>query len=603
MLHYDGPDDLIGSIADIATQYYVDPRDRDRYQNLLQQNGKVDGLEFRVKCKDGAEIWVANSTRAYFDENGAPTHYEGVVSDITTRKRTQQALRESGQRFRELFNNMRAGVVICDSRDDGAHVVVRDMNEAGLQILVQKKDAVVDRDIQTVFPGIAASGLINTFRRVWRTAVSERHPASPFTVNGQPVWIENFVYRLSSGELVAIYEDVTARREAEEAREALERQIRQAQKMEAIGTLAGGIAHDFNNILFPLIGYAEMLQMDIPPDSPLQKYVDQILKAALRSRDLVTQILSFSRQSDQETRPLHIQPIIKEVLKLLRSSIPTTIAIETAIDPDCGMVLADPTQVHQIIMNLATNAYHAMETTGGVLRVSIETVRISPPEPFDTHLLPGDYVCLTVADTGSGIKPDLLEKIFDPYFTTKEKGKGTGLGLSVVRGIIRHCRGDIRVISTPGTGTKMQVYLPIIERHAVEQSEIVGLLTKGGSERILFVDDEEGVVRMMTLMLERLGYAVTSRTGSLDALETFKTAPDRFDLVITDMTMPNMNGVQLATEIRSIRPTIPIIICTGFSDQIDDARCRRMGLQGLVKKPVITRVIAETIRTALGDGA
>ena len=475
MLRYDSPDDLIAGIQEIATDYYVDPEDRRRFQRLLREDGKVDGMQLCVKCKDGAKIWVTNSTWAYFDDEGSPIHYEGVVSDIT------------------------------------------------------------------------------------------------------------------------------ARREAENARESLERQIRQTQKMEAIGTLAGGIAHDFNNILFPLIGYAEMLQMDIADDSPLQKYVDQILKAALRSRDLVTQILSFSRQGDQPAQPLHIQPIIKEVLKLLRSSIPTTIDIETTIDPKCGMIIADPTQVHQVIMNLATNAYHAMEATGGNLKVSLDTLHIEPSMPFDPPLPPGEYACLGVDDTGSGIQADLLERIFDPYFTTKPKDKGTGLGLSVVLGIVRHCDGDIRVHSTPGQGTRMAAYFPIIEKREAAFTKSAGRPVQGGTERILFVDDEEGVVKMMNLMLKRLGYTVTSRIGSLDALQTFQSMPDRFDLVITDMTMPNMTGVQLAKEIRRVRPTMPIVICTGFSDQIDEARCKRMGLQGLIKKPVITRVMAATIRSALDE--
>jgi CheY-like chemotaxis protein len=369
--------------------------------------------------------------------------------------------------------------------------------------------------------------------------------------------------------------------------------------MEAIGTLAGGIAHDFNNILSPLLGHAELLMSDLNEDSPLQASVNEIYRASLRARDLVQQILAFSRQTEDELKPIKIHPAVKEALTLLRASLPKTINIEQNIDSNCGAVIADPTQIHQIAMNLATNAYHAMEDTGGTLKVALKQVQMEPDQSKNIGLVPGTYACLTVSDTGCGIQKEILDKIFDPYFTTKGKSKGTGLGLSVVHGIVKGYGGDIHIKSEPGKGTEVCVYLPIIESkiekgatHSIESIQ-------GGTEKILLVDDEEAIVRMEQQMLKQLGYQVTTRTGSIDALEAFKANPDRYDLIITDMTMPNMTGIQLAQEIKKIRPEIPIIICTGFSDQINEEKCKAMGIQGYVMKPIVRKEFAGTIRTVL----
>ncbi|KPA13165.1 multi-sensor hybrid histidine kinase [Candidatus Magnetomorum sp. HK-1] len=391
---------------------------------------------------------------------------------------------------------------------------------------------------------------------------------------------------------ISIGRDVTERKK-------MASQLQQSQKIEAIGTLAGGITHDFNNILFPLLGYSEMLKDDIPADSPLQSNINEILKAVFRAKELVKQILTFSRQDDQEMKVMKLQPIIKEALKLIRASIPTTIDIQQNIDPGCGIVYADPTQIHQIIMNLATNAYHAMENTGGYLKVMLKQISIESEQTFFPDLTKGEYALLKVTDTGIGITKDVLDKIFDPYFTTKEKGKGTGLGLSVVQGIVKNCNGDIRIYSEPEKGTEIHVYLPIIERDNLKKEINAPLPIKGGAESILLVDDEEAIVNMLQQMLERLGYRVTKRINCVEALEVFKAKPDFFDLIITDMTMPKMTGAQLTREVKKIRLNIPIVICTGFSEQINEENCKAMGIQGFVMKPVIKREIAEIIRKAL----
>jgi PAS domain S-box-containing protein len=390
--------------------------------------------------------------------------------------------------------------------------------------------------------------------------------------------------------LLQIATDITQMKTMESA-------LRQAQKMEAIGTLAGGIAHDFNNILFPLVGFAEMLQDDLPKGSPQQESVRQILQAASRAKELVQQILAFSRQADHEVKPVKLQPIVQEALKLLRASLPVTITIESDSDPLCRAVIADPTQIHQIIMNLATNAFHAMEPVGGKLGIYLAQVHVEAQKA--PGMLAGEYARLTVTDTGTGIPKKIMEKIFEPYFTTKDKQKGTGLGLSVVMGIVKSSHGDIRVTSEPGQGTTFTVYLPVVERMPAKPATVGTEMLRGGTERILLVDDEEAIVRMEAEMLKRLGYAVTARVGSVEALEAFKACPDRFDLIITDMAMPNMTGIQLGCEIKKIRPKIPIIICTGFSDQINPENCTTLGIQGFVMKPVIRKELAAVIRGLL----
>jgi PAS domain S-box-containing protein len=388
---------------------------------------------------------------------------------------------------------------------------------------------------------------------------------------------------------------------AEIERRRAEEKLRQAQKMESIGTLAGGIAHDFNNILFPLLGFAEMLKEDIPSDSPLQDYIDEILRAALRSKDLVKQILAFSRQGDQNAKPIKLQPIVKEALKLVRSSIPTTIDIQLDIDSGCGVVIADPTQIHQIVMNLATNAYHAMEGTGGRLKVTLKQTLLESGQSVFPELIPGEYAHLSVADTGVGIETGVMDKIFDPYFTTKETGKGTGLGLSVVQGIVKSCNGDICINSEPGKGTEIQVYLPIMDRKIDDKRPAPSEPTQGGHEKILLVDDEEAIVRMEQQMLERQGYRITTCMGSVEALEAFKVNPASFDLLITDMTMPTMTGVQLAGAIKNIRPNMPIILCTGFSYQVNDEESKALGIKGFLMKPVVKSVMAKMVRKVLDE--
>jgi PAS domain S-box-containing protein len=375
--------------------------------------------------------------------------------------------------------------------------------------------------------------------------------------------------------------------------------IQQAQKLEAIGTLAGGIAHDFNNILFSIIGNADMLLDDFPEQGPVRKSLAQIHTGAIRARALVQQILAFARQEETKPAMMKMQPIIKEALNLLRSTIPTTIAITRDIQPDCGPVKADPNQIHQIMMNLATNAYHAMEENGGKLTVTLKEIELGEHDLIYPDMDPGLYACLTVSDTGTGMDKDVVNKIFDPFFTTKEKGKGTGMGLSVVHGIVKSMNGAIHVYSEPGHGTKFHVYLPIVQSVFEHQPVILNGPVTGGNEKILLVDDEEAIIVMEKQALTRLGYDVTSRISSVEALEAFRTNPDRFDLVITDMTMPKMPGDKLAAEMIAIRPDIPILLCTGFSHTLTDEKITSLGIRDILMKPVVIKDLANKIREVL----
>ena len=381
----------------------------------------------------------------------------------------------------------------------------------------------------------------------------------------------------------------------------LEKQLRQAQKMEAIGTLAGGIAHDFNNILTIIIGYAEILLDGVSGDDAMREDLEEVLKAGYRARGLVEQILTFSRQTDQERRPLQIAPIVKEALKLLRASIPKTVEIRENIVPESGMILADPTQIHQVLMNLCTNSAHAMREKGGRLEVGLIDVDLD----YETaaqypDLSPGPYLRLTVSDTGHGMDRTVRERIFDPFFTTKGPGEGTGLGLAMVYGIVKSHRGEITVYSEPGKGTTFHVFLPKVEVESIPSPEPLVPLYQG-KERILFVDDEEAVVQMGRKMLERLGYEVIISTDGREALEIFRSQPEQIDLVITDQTMPNITGAELARELMGIRPDIPIILCTGFSEVISVEEAKALGIREFVMKPFATREIAEITRHVLDN--
>ncbi len=379
-----------------------------------------------------------------------------------------------------------------------------------------------------------------------------------------------------------------------------EQQLRRAQKLEALGTLAGGIAHDFNNVLAGIIGFAEMVLEDTGPDSPEHRRLTLVLKAAHRGRDLVKQVLLFSRQGEQEEKPLALVEVVEDTLKLLRPAFPSTIEIVWKGTADDCRILADPAQMHQVVANLCTNGVHAMRETGGILQlaVSLTIVAEGPPSPI-AEMAPGEYVVLEVSDSGCGMDPETMERIFDPFFTTKGEGEGTGLGLSVSHGIVKGHGGHIAVESATGRGSRFLVYLPRLTEDAIIQDEGVSSSPMGGKERILIVDDEDILVELNRQRLSGFGYDVAATTSSLDALQIFQQAQDSFDLVITDETMPHLTGMDLAAELLRTRPDIPIILCTGHSDKVSPERAREAGIQKLLMKPFDKRELAEAVRQML----
>jgi len=395
--------------------------------------------------------------------------------------------------------------------------------------------------------------------------------------------------------MVGIVQDITGRVE-------LEKQLRQAQKMEAIGTLAGGIAHDFNNMLVPILGYSELLLTKLSPDDPLTRDVLQITKAAGRAKDLIQQILAFSRQDPRERKPFQPHLVVKEALKLIRASLPSTIEIRKMISPECGAILADPTQLHQVIMNLCTNAYHAMRESGGILGVSLTKVTIEDDSKGPrVELAPGDYVLIEVSDTGSGMEQKTLAHIFEPYFTTKRKGEGTGLGLSMVHGIVKSYQGHITVYSEPGKGTRFHVYLPRIAEAPSLAEAVATKPIPTGHERLLVVDDETEITSLLESILTNLGYQVTVINDSEEALARITHTPGAFDLLITDITMPHLNGIELTTKVQAIRPDIPVILCTGYSELIKKEQAHALGIRAYLTKPISLRELAMAVRKALDE--
>ena len=387
--------------------------------------------------------------------------------------------------------------------------------------------------------------------------------------------------------------DITAQKQ-------VEAQLRQAQKMEALGTLTGGIAHDFNNILGAMIGFTELAKDRALKGSRQEHHLLRVMEAGLRGRELVKRMLTFSRKTEQKKELLQLGSVVKEAMKLLGASIPSTITIRVKVGNDSGLVLADPTQMQQILMNLCTNAAHAMREKGGILNVELSDFSLSPSEGNPHGISPGLYMKLTVRDTGPGIPPEIMGNIFDPFFTTKKPGEGTGLGLSVVHGIVRQHDGYITVESGPGKGSAFTVYLPKVAGVGPTETAREDAIPTG-NERVLFVDDEEALTAMGQELVEGLGYRVTTRTSSIDALATLEADPNAYDLVITDQTMPDMTGIELAEAVLAVRRDMPVILCTGFSHTVDTDQARAAGIRAFAMKPLTKREIAETIRRVLDE--
>ncbi|MBW1704476.1 MAG: PAS domain S-box protein [Deltaproteobacteria bacterium] len=512
------------------------------------------------------------------------------LTDMTTRKRAEMEL----VRLNTAIEQAAETIVITDIEG-----TIQYVNPAFERITGYTKEEALGENPRILKSGKHDKGF---YKALWDTITRGKIWSGRFTNRKKDGTLYEEEATISpvldsSGEpinYVAVKRDVT-----NELR--MEKQFRQAQKMEAIGTLAGGIAHDFNNILGSVIGYTELADLDLPDGVKAKYNLKAVLKACDRAKDLVNQILAFSRQSEEKRRPIQIAPIVKEALKLLRATLPANIEIRRQVKEDMAIVEADSTKIHQVLMNLCTNAAHAMQGKSGVLEVSLKNVQLDADVVLrHKGLAPGPYLLLTVSDTGHGMTPDMVERIFDPYFTTKDKGVGTGMGLAVVHGIVRGYGGAIEVQSEIGEGSTFHVYLPVVEREATKEPEILESLP-AGNENILFIDDEPGLVDIGRQMLQRLGYEVVTRTSSIEALELFRTKPDSFDLVITDMTMPQMTGDKLAGEFIKLRPNIPIILCTGYSAYISEEKAKNMGIRAFAMKPLVLRDLAKTVRKVLDE--
>jgi PAS domain S-box-containing protein len=555
--------------------------------------------------QDGHRIPVEIKT-VQTSQNGL---FLSIVRDISERKRTEKILRKSEKRYRLLADNVTDVIWILDiSRFQLKYVspsVQRLLGFTPEEYLKRSLD-----EILTPHSFKLASEMIT--EELETEAEGKDDPLRSRTIeleeyckDGSTVWVEATATFMRNTEgqpisILGVSRDISERKLAESEKRKLEIQLQQAQKMESIGTLAGGIAHDFNNILSAVIGYTELALNHIEKDSSLFQNLQEVLRAGRRASDLVKQILTFSRQAEQERKPVQVSLITKEALKFLRASLPTTIEIHQDIQSD-SLVMADPTQIHQVLMNLCTNAEHAMRSSGGTLKVMLLDVEFTVDfAAGNPELNPGTYIKLSVSDTGSGIPPQLLDRIFDPFFTTKQKGEGTGMGLAVVHGVVGSIGGSIKVTAKPGEGTTFDVFFPAIENHQ-QPTSVVEASIPTGTERILFVDDELALVNIGKQTLESLGYSVTTRTSSIEALELFRAKLEKFDLVITDMTMPHMTGDELAKEIIHIRPDMPIVLCTGYSARINQQQALEMGIRAFVSKPVVKRQIAESIRQVL-DG-
>jgi signal transduction histidine kinase/ActR/RegA family two-component response regulator len=400
---------------------------------------------------------------------------------------------------------------------------------------------------------------------------------------------------------IDLKKEIDIRKKYENERAELEKQLFQLQKMETIGTLAGGIAHDFNNILTPILGYTDMALEELPDESNLRFDIEQINNAALRGKDLVQQILTFSREVDSNKKPIRLQPIISEVLNLLKASFPSGVVIRQNLDPLIGTVLADPTHIHQIIMNLCTNASHAMMKSGGILEVKLDAIRIDIRQAEKIrNLKKGEYIRLTISDTGYGMDLKTKERIFEPFFTRKEVGLGSGLGLSVVHGIINNYGGAIEVESTPGKGTTFRIFLPKHSSEAFDSDKLDRKPLKG-DEYILFVDDEPEITFLGKKMLETLGYKVSIKSDSVSALEEFMIDPGKYALLVTDQNMPDITGTELAFKMRSVRPGLKVIIITGFADNLSDEILNKSGVAEVILKPMILDDFSKVIRRVLDN--
>ena len=643
--------ELDGHEFDASYEAFLDvvhPDDREKVDRAFKQAIKDRtpyDLVHRLLMGDGRIKWIHEKGLVHYDDNGNGLNAIGTVQDITVLKESEaRFLREvsrttfllelhkvaSDLTDEALYNfTLEYAVALTDSRIGYLHRVNEDQQSITLTAWNKGVQKQCKAMFDTHYP-LDQAGIWANSMRLKRPVVHNdyqaydakfgypeghvpivRHMSIPVVEGGKVRLVLGVgnkdkeysrhdinMLQVIANELQVIIEH----QQVEKEKNLMEMQLRQAQKMESIGTLAGGIAHDFNNILTIILGYSEIVRGSIPPDSHAMVDLDNVITAGNRAKDLVRQILTFSRQSENEFYPLKIHLILTEVLKFLRSSIPTTITIESSLEKDCGDVMADPIQIHQLVMNLCTNAFHAMREDGGLLKLSLTEVHLSKDDLGNKlDLTPGSYVRLSVSDTGKGMDHLTLSRIFDPYFTTKSKGEGTGLGLAIVHGIVQNIGGTITVYSEVGMGTTFHAYLPVTQPQEKADVHWGQKKIPRGKEHILIVDDEPMIARMLDKSLTDLGYKTTMHTNSTEALDHYRNAEEPFELVITDMTMPNMTGAELARNILAVHTDQAIILCTGFSELIDEEKAREIGFRAFLMKPIIKSDIAAIVRHVLDN--
>ncbi|MBI9074965.1 MAG: PAS domain S-box protein [Desulfatibacillum sp.] len=546
---------------------------------------------YTIRRKDGQEL-VCLLNNQFLYKDGIPVGATVIIRDITAEWNTQKTLRCQAMALEQSFD----GIALFSREDEAIFI-----NQAWAEMHgYETTDELIGKKI-----GVFHSR--DQYEKLVLPAMldPENDGASNLRIfhirqNGEqfPTRMSTSIIKDDKGQptaILAIAQDITEQLRMEEC-------LRQSQKMEAIGTLAGGIAHDFNNILYPIMGYAELALEDIHPHNPAAEYVREIVHATERAKSLVAQILSFSKPSEEKQRPIKLPAIVDEALHLIRATLPSTIEIQEDIQAGTGLIIGNATQVHQVLMNLCTNSYHAMKDSGGVLRVSLEKKILDSDDlPPSSRMAPGQYLQLQITDTGTGMEPHVASRIFEPYFTTKPQGEGSGMGLAMVHSIMGKHGGDILVDTNFGQGTTFTLYFPLLEMKGSFSKRIEAVQNIRGNERILLVDDEVSIIKMLGMALERLGYQVHAFDNSLDALEAFRKHPDNYDLAVVDMTMPFMTGDVLAHHMKQIRPDVKFVLCTGYSRKLSDAQASELGAFKLLKKPLSTKTLASTIRQAL-DG-
>lgn len=547
-------------------------------------------IEYRFKTNDGSYHWFSDRHAVLMGPDGRPDAVIGTIRDLTKDRLAEKTLQE----FAHIVSRSKDYLALIDR-----HYTYQAISKAYAHILKRDRDDIIGLTVSEIFGPELFYKIIkpmadrclagkNTRFQIW----------IPFAGDDRRLLDIEYTPHYEKGQkekTVTGYVECT--RDITDLKK-LEAQLLQTCKMEAIGMLAGGIAHDFNNILSGIIGYAELSIMQIPKTSELYEYQQQILLAGQRAADLIKHILEFSRINKQELQPVQIKNVLNEVLDFIRASLPSTIAIQSEIESE-AFVLGDATHIYQILMNLCVNAGFAMRKKGGLLKISLSEIDLDAAAvAASSEMQSGRYVKLRVSDTGSGMTPEIKKRIFDPFFTTKEKGKGTGMGLSLTYDIIKSYGGDITVESTPGHGTLFDVYFPTAK--GAKPAEVgMDANVPGGKESILFVDDEDTLVDLGKQMIEFLGYRVTALVNSQEAMDLFEKDPYAFDLVITDLVMPSMSGDELLQNMLAIRPDIPVILITGFAEQMTSEKAKLIGVKKLVTKPIVMKDMAKLIRDAL----